>query len=129
MVGRSIHAACGRPSVGHMHARLLLRTYRNTALNAVDLVHRRGDGHAMEKLQEWTATELLKSTRSIKLEFDGTSFPRSILATSSPTSHEEIGHVGRVGRGCYEENCMVRPVEFQLNDSLTCAIICRPKNA
>jgi len=44
----------------------------------------------------------------VKLEFHGSSFPRSILMTSSRrmslTSHEEIGHVGRVGwgspRGC-----------------------------
>jgi len=28
-----------------------------------------------------------------------------MLATMSLTNHEEIGRVGRVGRGCYEKNC------------------------
>ena len=29
--------------------------------------------------------------------------PRDILARMSPTNHEEIGRVGRVGRGCYDD--------------------------
>jgi len=42
---------------------------------------------------------------ALELKFHGNSFPRSILVTSSLTSHEEIGRVGRVGRRCYEDPC------------------------
>jgi len=49
------------------------------------------------------ALHRLGQNACLSLKFHGCSFPRSILARMSPTSHEEIGRVGRVGRRRYED--------------------------
>ena len=97
-----------------------LAVYR-PLIDGTDLLHVSGTktNERMQRRRKATTGKTERGTsRLLKPKFHGRSFlaassqnPRDILAKMSLTYHEEIGRVGRVGRGCYEETA---PVEFKL---------------